>query len=75
MTGKYVYFSTDTKRKKKMTTEKQRSYISKLIDSKEKMLESDHCLQFSTEELSKLDKTKTKKIEEHFHGRAMMKPT
>lgn len=56
-----------------MTTEKQRSYISKLIDSKEKMLESDHCLQFSTEELSKLDKTKTKKIEEHFHGRAMMK--
>jgi len=71
--SKYVYFDFITKRKRIMGTAKQKTYISKLIESKEKMLESGNCFQFSIDELSKLDKIKAKQFEEHFHGRAMMK--
>ena len=55
-----------------MGTAKKKSYIDNLIDSKEKILKSEHCLKFSKDELSKINKSQAKKIIEHFHGRAMM---
>jgi hypothetical protein len=44
----------------------------KLIEAKEKMLEVDKCIHFSQDELGKLNISKARMLEEHFHGRAMM---
>jgi hypothetical protein len=55
-----------------MISEKQKLFVSNLIDAKATMLESASHLNFSSEELSRLDSMSAKNIEEHFHGRAMM---
>jgi hypothetical protein len=55
-----------------MTTKNKKELINRLIQEKEKQLESQDFIEFSSEDLSILDINAAKEIENHFHGHTMM---
>lgn len=55
-----------------MSNKSTRSFLTKLIDSKEEQLQNNGYIQFDQNELKKIKKKDAQALENHFHGRAMM---